>query len=173
MPRRSMNREEEFMKTAGQACRSAPSVGRSPLRAFNRMCYHLPPYPGGCMLARKRIAVIGAGKLGETLIKALLEAKVVHAEQIHATTRHLETSERKGKLHGIKTSTDNAAAAKGADIVILSVKPQVMAEALASIRKVVTKDQIIISTAASVSTAFIERGLGGGVPVIRTMPNTP
>jgi pyrroline-5-carboxylate reductase len=125
------------------------------------------------MLARKRIAVIGAGKLGETLIKALLEAKVVHAEQIHATTRHAETGERKGKTHGVKFSTDNAAAAKGADIVILSVKPQVMAEALASIRKVITKHQIIISTAASVSTAFIERGLGGGVPVIRTMPNTP
>src|SRR5882672_7801429 len=102
------------------------------------------------MLARKRIAVIGAGKLGETLIKALLEAKVVHAEQIYATTRHPETGERKAKQYGIKTSTDNAAAAKGADIVVLSVKPQVMAEALAS----------------------IQRGLGGGVPVIRTMPNT-
>ena len=124
------------------------------------------------MLARKRIAVIGAGKLGETLIKALLEAKVVHAEQVVATTRHAETSERKSKLHGVKMSTDNAAAAKGADIVIVSVKPQVMAEALASIKKVVGKDQIVISTAASVSTQFIERALGSGVPVIRTMPNT-
>jgi pyrroline-5-carboxylate reductase len=124
------------------------------------------------MLARKRIAVIGAGKLGETLIKALLEAKVVHAEQVVATTRHPETSERKSKLHGIKMSTDNAAAAKGADIVIVSVKPQVMGEALASIKKVVGKDQIVISTAASVSTQFIERALGSGVPVIRTMPNT-
>src|SRR3954464_2473003 len=107
-----------------------------PLRLFNRLCYHRRPYSGGTMLARKRIAVIGAGKLGETLIKALLEAKVVHPEQIHATTRHPETGERKAKTHGIKFSTDNAAAAKGADIVILSVKPQVMAEALASIRKV-------------------------------------
>jgi pyrroline-5-carboxylate reductase len=124
------------------------------------------------MLARKRIAVIGAGKLGETLIKALIEAKVVHAEQIVATTRHPETSERKGKLHGIKMSTDNAAAAKGADIVIVSVKPQVMGEALASIKKVIGKGQIVISTAASVSTQFIERALGSNVPVIRTMPNT-
>src|SRR6185295_17996760 len=124
------------------------------------------------MLARKRIAVIGAGKLGETLIKALLEAKVVQAEQITATTKHPETSKRKGDLHGIKTSTDNAAAAKNADVIIVSVKPQVMGEALASIKKVVGKNQIVISTAASVSTSFIERGLTSGVPVIRTMPNT-
>ena len=124
------------------------------------------------MLARKKIAVIGAGKLGETLIKALLEAKVVQPEQLIATTRHPETSERKAKVHGIATTTDNAAAAKTADIIIVSVKPQVMAEALASIKKVVGKNQIVISTAASVSTAFIERALGSGVPVIRTMPNT-
>ncbi|MBI3857067.1 MAG: NAD(P)-binding domain-containing protein, partial [Planctomycetes bacterium] len=75
------------------------------------------------MLARKKIAVIGAGKLGETLIKALLEAKVVQPEQITATTRHPETGQRKGKTYGISTSTDNAAAAKHADIIIVSVKP--------------------------------------------------
>ena len=124
------------------------------------------------MLARKKIAVIGAGKLGETLIKALLEAKVVQPEQIHATTRHAETGEKKAKTYGIRTTTHNADAAKGADIIIVSVKPQVMAEALGSIKKVVTKNQLVISTAASVSTAFIERQLGNGVPVIRTMPNT-
>ena len=124
------------------------------------------------MLARKKIAVLGAGKLGETLIKALLEAKVVQPEQLTATARHAETAERKGKLYGIRATTNNAEAAKGADIIVLSVKPQVMAEVLASIRKVVGKNQVIISTAASVSTAFIERGLASGVPVVRTMPNT-
>src|SRR5438105_15566094 len=131
MPPCSIDREDVFMETAGQACRSAPSLGRSPLRAFNRMCYHLPPYPGGCMLARKKIAVIGAGKLGETLIKALLEAKVVHPDQITATTRHPETSQRRAETYGIAASSDNASAAKNADIIIVSVKPQVMAEALA------------------------------------------
>src|SRR5437667_12278677 len=106
------------------------------------------------MLARKKIAVIGAGKLGETLIKALLEAKVVQPEQIVATTRHPETGEKKAKAYGIRATTNNADAAKGADIVIVSVKPQVMGEALGSMKKVVTKNQIVISTAASVSTGF-------------------
>ncbi len=124
------------------------------------------------MLARKKIAVIGAGKLGETLIKALLEAKLIQPEQVSATARHPETCARKGKLYGIRMSTDNAAAAKGADLVIVAVKPQVMGEALTSIKKVVGRDTVVVSTAASVSTAFIERHLASGVPVIRTMPNT-
>jgi pyrroline-5-carboxylate reductase len=125
------------------------------------------------MLARKKIAVIGAGKLGETLIKALLEAKVVQPEQIHATTRHAETGEKKAKAYGIRVTTHNAEAARGADVIIIAVKPQVMAEALGSIKKSVTRQQIVISTAASVSTTFIERHLPAGIPVIRTMPNTP
>jgi pyrroline-5-carboxylate reductase len=125
------------------------------------------------MLARKKIAVIGAGKLGETLIKALLEAEVVNADQITATARHPETVERKAKAYGIRGTTNNAEAARGADVVILSVKPQVMDEALASIRKSVGKGTVVISTAASVPTARIEKGLAPGVPVVRTMPNTP
>lgn len=124
------------------------------------------------MLARKKIAIIGAGKLGETLLKALLEAKVVLPEQITVTTRHAENSDRKGKAYGVSATTDNAAAVRAADIIIVSVKPQAMAEALASIRKVVRKNQIVISTAASVATPYIERALGSGIPVIRTMPNT-
>ena len=63
------------------------------------------------MLARKKIAVIGAGKLGETLIKALLEAKVVHPDQITATTRHPETSQRRAETYGIAAFSDNASAA--------------------------------------------------------------
>ena len=124
------------------------------------------------MLARKRIAVIGAGKLGETLLRALLDAKVVAPAQLRATVRHPDTAARKAKALGIRVGTDNAIAAKDTDVLIVSVKPQAMAEALASVRKIVKKSQLVISTAASVSTSYIESHLGPGVPVIRTMPNT-
>jgi pyrroline-5-carboxylate reductase len=124
------------------------------------------------MLARKKIAVVGAGKLGETLVRALVEAKVVQPEQITLTTRHPENATRKAKSLGVKFAADNAAAARDADVVIVSVKPQAMPEVLVSIRKSVGKGQLVISTAASVGTAAIERGLAAGVPVVRTMPNT-
>lgn len=125
------------------------------------------------MSSKNKIAVIGAGKLGETLIRALLDAKIVEPAEIVATARHAETVDRQARQYGIRATTDNAEAAGQADIVILSVKPQVMSEALGSIEKVVKPSQLVISTAASVTTGFIERGLAPGVPVVRTMPNTP
>ncbi len=125
------------------------------------------------MLSRKKIAVIGTGKLGEILIKALLEAKVVRPEQIMGADKDLATSERKGRACGVRCTTDNAQAARWADIVIVAVRPQSMAEALGSIKKVLRRDKLVVSTAASVSTAYIERHLTPGVPVVRTMPNTP
>ena len=125
------------------------------------------------MLAKKKIAVLGVGKMGESILRALLEAKIVSPRQVTATTRHAETAKRKSKACGITVTTDNAKAARGSDITILSVKPQIMKEAVASIKGVVGKSTLIISTAASVSTAYIERGLKAGVPVVRAMPNTP
>lgn len=124
------------------------------------------------MLAKKTVAVIGIGKLGETLVRALLDAKVLRPDQILATAKHRETVETKGAKLGIRACT-NAEAARKADVLILSVKPQAMAEVLASLRPAIRRTQVVISTAASVSTAFLERGLGKAVPVIRTMPNTP
>jgi pyrroline-5-carboxylate reductase len=120
-----------------------------------------------------RISILGAGKIGETLIKAILESKVATAAQITATAKHAAGLEAKAKAYGIRTTTDNAAAARGADVVILSVKPQAMAEVLASAKRAITPRTLVISTAAGVATDAIERGLAKGVPVVRTMPNTP
>lgn len=131
------------------------------------------PVSGGGRLAGMRIAVIGAGKLGETLIRALLETKVVEPGQIMATTGHAETIAQKAQAYGIQGTTDNADAAGQAEVVILSVKPQMMDEVLGSIHDAVGKGQLIISTAAGVTIGSLERGLPSGVPVIRTMPNTP
>jgi pyrroline-5-carboxylate reductase len=124
------------------------------------------------MFTKKKVAVLGIGKLGETLVRALLEAKVLRPDQILATAKHADTVRSKSTKYGIRAAA-NADAAREADILILAVKPQAMAEVLTSIRKSVSKKHIVISTAASVSTGFIERTLGRAVPVIRVMPNTP
>jgi pyrroline-5-carboxylate reductase len=69
--------------------------------------------------------------------------------------------------------TDNLAAVKDADIVMLCVKPQIVAEVIEQIRPAVSTKQLIVSVAASVSTSQIEQALDGEIPVIRAMPNTP
>lgn len=131
------------------------------------------PRTGGGRLGDMKIAVIGAGKLGETLIRALLDTKAAEPDQIIATTGHSETIAQKAQQYGILGTTNNAEAAGQADVVILSVKPQVMGEVLDSIHGVVGKGQLIVSTAAGVTVGSLERGLPPGVPVVRTMPNTP
>jgi pyrroline-5-carboxylate reductase len=125
------------------------------------------------MLGVERIAVIGAGKLGETLIRGLLEAGVIEPEQIVVTTRHSERAEQVAASLGARAAASNAEAAASADLIILSVKPQSMPEVLEEIGPALRPGQLVISVAASVSTAFIEKHLPPSIPVVRAMPNTP
>lgn len=125
------------------------------------------------MLKKKKIAVIGVGKLGEVLITGLLHRTDVVPENIIGTVRQSSSLDRVSKRLEITVTQDNCAAVKGSDIVILSVKPQNMALVLAEISSVINSSKIIISVAASVTTSFIETKLPSIVPVIRVMPNTP
>lgn len=123
--------------------------------------------------ARRRVAVIGAGKLGQTLLSALLDSHWVRARDVTATTAHAETARALANKLGVRVTLDNAEACRRADVILVTVKPQVMGEALDAINPAVEPHQLLISTAASVPTRFIEERLGKPVPVVRTMPNTP
>lgn len=79
------------------------------------------------MLRKKKIALIGLGKLGETLVRGLLESKTVHPENITATAKHQATLENKKTLD-VCTTLDNRAAVEDADVIVLAIKPQQMAE---------------------------------------------
>jgi pyrroline-5-carboxylate reductase len=121
----------------------------------------------------KRVAVLGAGKMGGILLKALLDKKLLSGQSTMATVQHIERAAALREKLGIPVGTDNLAAVRKADIIFVCVKPQVVADVLRQIRPAISKKQLIISVAASVSTAQIEKGLGKQVPVIRAMPNTP
>jgi len=121
----------------------------------------------------KKIAVIGVGKLGGVLVKGLLESRTVPAGRILAVDKDPAVAARQGVALGIRIGSDAARAAKEADVLVVAVRPPSVAEALGSIRGVVRRDQLVISTAAGVSTAFLERHLPPGIPVVRVMPNTP
>jgi pyrroline-5-carboxylate reductase len=125
------------------------------------------------MKKRKKIAIIGAGRIGQTLVAGILDANVAARSDLTVVTKHKETLAavcRRFKVHGTLRSAE---ACKGADIVLISVKPQQMREVLAEIAPVITPKTLVITTVASAPTRAIEEALAKGVPVIRTMPNTP
>lgn len=123
--------------------------------------------------APRRLAVIGAGKMGDTLISALVESGIFHPTDIVATAAHVERLERIAKKHGVSTTLDNAAAVRDADVVFLCVKPQIAASVLDELRPAMTRDHLLISIVAGLPTRMIEDHAGDGIPVVRAMPNTP
>jgi pyrroline-5-carboxylate reductase len=127
----------------------------------------------GVNLSGKRVAVLGAGKLGGILVKALLEKKLLSPELTSATVQHAERAAALSMKLGIPVGTDNAGAARNADIVFVCVKPQVVQSVMEEIRLQVRPEQLIISVAASVPTSAIENALASAIPVVRAMPNTP
>lgn len=124
-------------------------------------------------LMKQRVAVLGAGKMGSILLQALLQHEVLSRSQTCATVQHAEKVEQLSSKLKIQIGTDNVAAAKNADIILIGVKPQIVQDVMTEIRDVITPEQLIISVAASVSTGLIEKNLSGNVPVTRAMPNTP
>ncbi len=124
-------------------------------------------------LSGKRVAVLGAGKMGGILLKALLDKHLLSPAATCATVGHEERARSLAKQLGVAVGTDNRAAVRDADIIFICVKPQVVEEVAKEIRPNVSKKQLFISVAASVHTSQIEAALGDGVPVIRAMPNTP
>ena len=124
-------------------------------------------------LSGKRVAVLGAGKMGGILLKALLEKRLLSPKATVATVQHEERARALSKQWHIPVGTDNLAAVRGADIIFVCVKPQVVEDVIQQIRPNISKRQLIISVAASVHTSEIEKALGSDVPVIRAMPNTP
>jgi pyrroline-5-carboxylate reductase len=122
---------------------------------------------------RRRIAVLGAGKIGEALISGLLSSGWRTSDDIVASGRRAERVAELAERHGIQTTLSNEEAASGAALVVLAVKPQDIEGLLGEIGPIVSEEQTVLSIAAAIPTATIERHLGSGVPVCRAMPNTP
>lgn len=125
------------------------------------------------MLKTKRIAVIGMGKMGGMLTRALIDRNVVDAKQLCGTTGHPASATRAQQAYGIEVLTDNVAAVEGSDLIILSIKPQTMNTVLKELKPVLQEGQVIVSLAAATDSHSIEQQLPASTPVIRAMPNLP
>jgi len=124
-------------------------------------------------MLEKTIAFLGAGNMAEALIKGLLRAGIARPDSVIATGRRSEKLEELKRTYGVRTTLDNVAAAREADVVVLSVKPQALDKVLVQVAPVVDPRKLVISVAAGVPIAAMERRLGAGARIIRTMPNTP
>lgn len=125
------------------------------------------------MLSKKRLAVLGAGTLGDAVIAGLLDARALPKSAIVATARHQERIEAVGRKHGVRTTLDNGEAVRSSDIVLLAVKPKALPGLLREIRGSLRPRHTLVSVVASAGTSAIERLIGKRVPVVRAMPNTP
>src|SRR5262249_54494785 len=124
-------------------------------------------------LSDKKLAVLGAGKLGGILLRAYLKQGLFSPKRVTATVKHSEKAAALAKELSVGVTNDNRKAVKDADIVLLGVKPQVVGDVLKEIASELSEKTLVISVAASVPTSYIEQHLGKNVAVIRAMPNTP
>ncbi len=121
----------------------------------------------------KKIAFLGSGNMAEALVKGLLAAGTAAAAEIVCAEPRAERREELRKRHGVAVTAGNLEAVREAQLVVLSVKPQVMDALLDEIAPAVDHSKLVISIAAGVPIAAIARRLGAGARIVRTMPNTP
>src|SRR5215468_2167102 len=121
----------------------------------------------------RKIAILGAGRIGESLIVGFLSSEWRAPDEIAATARRAERVSELHERHGVRATLSNAEAAAGAGLVVIAVKPQDIEVLLGEIGGLISPDQTVLTIAAAIPTAQIERRLPEGVPVVRAMPNTP
>jgi pyrroline-5-carboxylate reductase len=125
------------------------------------------------MVDGRRIAILGAGRIGESLIAGLLSSGWRTGEEIAATARRAERVAELRERFGVDATLSNRDAVAGAALVVISVKPQDIDGLLGEVGGLLLPGQTVLSVAAAIPTAQIESRLSPGVPVVRAMPNTP
>src|SRR5438128_2497765 len=120
-----------------------------------------------------RIAVLGAGNMGGALIGGIVN-RIAPASHVVATTRTAERAAELTAKYGIAaTAGGNREAAANADLIVLAVKPGTLPKVVAEIRDALDERKILLSLAASVPLALIERLVACRMPIFRAMPNIP
>ena len=125
------------------------------------------------MLTAKRIAFIGGGNMSESLLAGLLRNGLTTPERIIVSDPQLPRREVLAARFGVAVSVDNHTAARGADLLLLCVEPQVLDEVLVELTPIVQGQPLVISVAAGYPISRIQHHLKAATRVVRAMPNTP
>ena len=122
---------------------------------------------------RRKISFIGAGNMGEALIRGLLTSETFTGDEIMASDRREHRRREIAQELRVKVTADNRRAVRFGDIVVLAIKPQNLPPLLEEIAAELRPEQLLISILAGIPTAYFERRLPQKIPVVRVMPNTP
>lgn len=125
------------------------------------------------MLSKKKLAIIGGGNMGEALLRGLLKAEFIRPGNIMVTDVRTDHLESLRQTYGVEVATDNLAAARASDIVLLAVKPQVIKKVTMGLVGGLDEKKVVISIAAGVPTAVLQGMSDKKLRIVRVMPNTP
>ena len=121
----------------------------------------------------RKIAILGGGRIGEALLSGLLSSGWRDASEIVITDRGAERVAELHERYGVEATADNPGAVAEAGLVVVAVKPQDIDALLTEIGTRLSTAQTVVSVAAAIPTAHIEKRIADGVPVVRAMPNAP
>ena len=121
----------------------------------------------------RRIAIVGCGKIGESLLAGLLSSGWREPGELVATGRREERLAELRDRYGVDATRSNEEAVAGAGVVVIAVKPQDFDALLGEIGPTLSAEQTVLSVAAAIPTAAIEQRIAPSVPVVRAMPNAP
>jgi len=123
-------------------------------------------------LSKRTVATVGSGVMAEAMIAGLLRGKLVKPGQVVASHPRPERREHLARDYGIKVVAGNVEAVEGADVIVLAVKPQMLARVAREIGPHLRRGQLVLSIIAGATSAALT-GLLGHDQVVRSMPNTP
>jgi len=118
------------------------------------------------------LGFIGVGNMGEALVRGLVQAGTARAQDVMVSARRKERVEELTKTYGVRALASNAEAATDAHVVVLSVKPQVLATVMRELRGKLDEDKLVISIVAGATLRSLRDGLDHAA-IVRAMPNTP
>ena len=124
------------------------------------------------MVSRSKITFIGPGMMAEAMIAGLIRQGMTTADHLTAAGPTQDRLDQLEQQYGIRTLSNNSEAAQGADIVVLSVKPQRLEKVLGNLRGAIAPTALVLSIVAGAKMEKISQGLNHD-HIVRSMPNTP
>ncbi len=120
-----------------------------------------------------KLGIIGFGNMAEAILGGILKSGFIAKEEVTASGKDEAMLSKASEKYGILVEKDNKKLVESADVILLSVKPQILPEVIAEIKEVCSAEKLIISIAAGKTKQWLEDNFGCPHKIVRCMPNTP